>query len=91
MYLIIIPFAEVKKADSALQDSLKREAEGLKARVAELEEQNKGLVEQFTQVSDKMAAVQNKLLGKQVGLRCQGTFVFDELKYLYSLRYSMAF
>ena len=52
---------EVRKAGNNLEQELKQERTNLKERIAELDEQNKCLLEQFTQLSDKMAAIQSKL------------------------------
>ena len=59
------------KAEEALRDTrlgfeeretlLRQEAKNLTSRVHELEDQNKSLLDQFTQLSDKMATIQNKL------------------------------
>ena len=52
---------EVRRAGTDLEQSLRRENSSLKERISEIEEQNKVLLEQFTQLSNKMAVVHTKL------------------------------
>ncbi|XP_042237084.1 nucleoprotein TPR-like isoform X2 [Homarus americanus] len=77
------------KAEEAVRDTrlgfeerenvLRRENKDLLARSHELEEQNKSILDQFTQLSDKMAAIQTKLTSS-VGEAGSAPFTEDEAR-----------
>nr|XP_045610228.1 nucleoprotein TPR-like [Procambarus clarkii] len=77
------------KAEEAVRDTrlgfeerenvMRRENKDLMARCHELEEQNKSILDQFTQLSDKMAAIQSKLTSS-VGESGTAPFTEDEAR-----------
>ena len=65
---------ELQRSSSSAMHSLQEECSGLKARVEELQQQNNTLVEQVTQISDNIAAIQSKVAQEQQVLT-RGHFV----------------
>ncbi|KAG7160494.1 Nucleoprotein TPR-like [Homarus americanus] len=77
-------YGEVSKKYTRLgfeerENVLRRENKDLLARSHELEEQNKSILDQFTQLSDKMAAIQTKLTSS-VGEAGSAPFTEDEAR-----------
>ena len=64
--LNIVNFTETRLGFEERETTLRKENKDLMVRSHELEEQNKSLLDQFTQLSDKMAAVQRKLTSSEV-------------------------
>lgn len=58
---MLMTFTDTRLGFEERENLLRRENKDLLMRSHELEEQNKALLDQFTQLSDKMAALQTKL------------------------------
>lgn len=61
-----IYFSDTRLGFEDRENVLRRENKDILIRCNELEEQNKSILDQFTQLSDKMAAIQTKLASAEV-------------------------